>query len=195
MPEFECIVVPSSVDAEVSFQQKGALFVERTIGVSIRLDKVDATALGRFMRLEMEETESAKEDILRIAVESFTYDRRFNLTPECNPEHRRQILAKWIEALGPTLIAKFKGVVVGFLNLRRVDEMTYEVFLAAVDEKYRLTGAAMGLYAKAVLMAKECNARLLIGRISSRNTAVMNIYANFGAQFSEPEDVFLMEKE
>ena len=51
----------------------------------------------------------------------------------------------------------------------------------------------MGLYAKAIEVALERGFKTLEGRISSLNTAVMNVYTIFGAQFSEPEDVFLRE--
>ena len=49
----------------------------------------------------------------------------------------------------------------------------------------------MGLYARAIQVARERGYRSLEGRISSLNTAVMNVYASFGAVFSDPEDVFL----
>ena len=54
-----------------------------------------------------------------------------------------------------------------------------------------MSGAAMALYAKACREAGERGFRRLEGRISSRNTAVMNIYAAFGAVFTEPQDIFL----
>ena len=67
------------------------------------------------------------------------------------------------------------------------------VHLAAVEAKYRVTGAAMGLYAKAIEVVRERGFKTLEGRISSFNTPVMNLYATFGAQFSEPQDVFLKD--
>ena len=77
---------------------------------------------------------------------------------------------------------------VGFLSLRE-----NFVHLAAVEAKYRVTGAAMGLYARAIELAGERGFKTLDGRISSLNTPVMNLYASFGAVFSDPEDVFLRE--
>ena len=56
-----------------------------------------------------------------------------------------------------------------------------------------MTGAAMGLYAHAIEISRERGFKTLEGRISSINMPVMNLYASFGAQFSEPEDVFLRE--
>ena len=67
------------------------------------------------------------------------------------------------------------------------------VHLAAVEEKYRMTGAAMALYANACKIAKERGYKKLEGRVSTQNTAVMNVYAAFGATFSEPQDIFIKE--
>ena len=52
----------------------------------------------------------------------------------------------------------------------------------------------MSLYARAVEIAKEKGYKKLDGRISSQNTAVMNLYAYLGASFSDPEDIFIKGK-
>ena len=77
--------------------------------------------------------------------------------------------------------------------MKEIDSETLFVHLAAVDEKYRMTGAAMALYAKACQLAMERGYKKLEGRISSQNVAIMNLYAAFGAVFSESKDIFIKE--
>ena len=191
---WEKIIETTSAANEVRRQAEGTLFADRTLGVTIVLSRV-MLDLKRLMRLEMEETLEHREDILRIAEASFTYDRRFNLTPDCDPAVRHMELKKWVDGLGLTWVALLKGRPVGFMNLKPVDGKpdTLAYHLVAVEEKYRLSGAALGLYAKGIEVARERGYQKLVGRISSQNVAVMNIYAMFGAQFSEPQDIFLKE--
>ena len=96
-----------------------------------------------------------------------------------------------MDELGEVLICQFRNLPVGFLALKQTAEDTLFVHLAAVEEKYRMTGAAMTLYATACKLARERGFKKLEGRISSQNTAVMNVYTAFGASFSEPIDIFL----
>jgi len=193
---WEKIIEPTLAANEVARQKNGDLFVDRTLGVTIVPSRVTID-LKRFMRLEMIETTDCRDDILRIAEASFTYDRRFNLTPDCDPQVRHEELKKWVDDLGPTWVALMKGQAVGFMNLKEVPSAEGRVLsyhLVAVEEKYRLSGAALGLYAKGVEVARERGYQKLVGRISSQNVAVMNVYAMFGAQFSEPQDIFLREQ-
>ncbi len=193
---WEKLIETTSAANEVSRQNGGALFVDRTLGVTIVLSRVTMD-LARFMRVEMVETREFREDILYIAEASFTYDRRFNLTPECDPAYRHEVLKRWVDELGPTWVALMKGRPVGFMNLKPVEGKpdTLSYHLVAVEEKYRLSGAALGLYAKGVEVARERGYQKLVGRVSSQNVAVINVYAMFGAQFSEPQDIFLREQE
>ena len=184
---YEREVLPSCADTEFDMVRNGWYFADRTLKVSIPLSKVSAD-LKFFQRLPIVETDDFRDDIFRIAHESFTRDRRFHVAPKCNQSVSAVILRRWVDELGPTLVCLYHEKPIGFLNMRE-----HFVHLAAVEAKYRVTGAAMGLYAKAIEVAHECGFKTLEGRISSLNTAVMNVYAIFGAQFSEPEDVFLRE--
>lgn len=179
--------LPSGAADEVRLVRDGWFFADRTVKTSIPLSKVTAD-LRRFQRLPMEETEGWREDIFRIAHESFTQDRRFHVAPECNPEVSAAVLKAWVEALGPTLVCLFRERPAGFLNLKG-----NFVHLAAVEERHRATGAAMGLYARAIELAKERAFQTLEGRVSTLNTPALNLWTFFGAQFSEPEDTFLKE--
>lgn len=194
------VVMPACADSETDMQEKGFTFADRTLRTTINVGKVSAD-LQKLQRMPIVETENHRDAIFRIAHASFTRDRRFHITPWCDQEVSALVLKVWADQLGPTLVCLFHDQPIGFLNLKDLGTESAEtairkpetlfVHLAAVDEKYRLTGAAMGLYARAIQVARERGYRSLEGRISSLNTAVMNVYASFGAVFSDPEDVFL----
>ena len=181
------IILPSCADKEVEMQRRGFIFADRTLKVSIPLSKVTMD-LKRFQRIPIVETNEYHEDIFRVAHESFTRDRRFHVTPKCNQDVSAAVLRQWVDELGPTLVCLYHEKPIGFLNLRE-----NFVHLAAVEAKYRVTGAAMGLYAKAIEVCMERGFKTLEGRISSLNAPVMNVYATFGAQFSDPQDIFLKD--
>ena len=180
-------VLPSCANTEFEMVNEGWYFADRTLRVSIPLVKVSVD-LKRLQRIPMIETDAYRDDIFCIAHESFTRDRRFHVAPKCDQSVSAVMLRKWVDELGVSLVCVYHDKPIGFLNLKE-----NFVHLAAVEEKYRVTGAAMGLYARAIEKVIEQGFKTLDGRISSLNTPVMNLYASFGGQFSEPEDVFLKE--
>ena len=184
---YEREVLPSCANTEFDMAQKGWYFADRTLKVSIQLSKVSAD-LKFFQRLPIVEADDFRDDIFRIAHESFTRDRRFHVAPKCDQAVSAVVLRKWVDELGPSLVCLYHDKPIGFLNL--VENV---VHLAAVEKRYRVTGASMGLYARAIEIARERGFKTLEGRVSSLNTPVMNLYTSFGGQFSEPEDVFLKE--
>lgn len=186
------VELPACIENEYEMRKQGYFFADRTIQATISTKKC-GSELEKFIRIPILESSDYKTELLTIATQSFTYDRRFHLEEKSSPEIAESILKKWISELDSSLVCIFKEQPIGFLNLQEVEEGTLSVHLAAVLEQYRITGAAMGLYAKACLLAKERGAKKLIGRISSQNMAVMNIYASFGASFSSPIDVFIKE--
>ncbi len=187
------ISLPTSNENEILMFNNGFKLVERTIQTDIQVSKVDLN-LDKLIRLNVEETTEYKKEIENIALKSFPYDRRFHLRINFDDEDLfGSIMKEWIDDLESVLVAKFKDTVVGFLALKETAEDTLFVHLAAVDEKYRLTGAAMSLYSKAVLVARDNGYKTLEGRISTRNSAVMNLYSYFGAHFENPLDIYLRE--
>lgn len=190
-----CRIVESS-DAinEIVRQRNGFFFADRTVKTTIGLSKI-AVDLDRFIRLPIVETTEFKDDILRIAVASFGYDRRFHVLPDCSTDVSGVVLKRWVDELDTAFVALFKEQPVGFLALKETAPDTVFVHLAAVEEKYRMTGAAMALYADACKIAKERGYKKLEGRVSTQNAAVMNVYAAFGATFSDPQDIFIKERD
>ncbi|MBR1777614.1 MAG: GNAT family N-acetyltransferase [Alphaproteobacteria bacterium] len=186
------IVVPADAANEIRMQRDGFFFADRTMKTTISLSKISVD-LDRFIRLPIIETADYKADILRIAVASFAYDRRFHVLPDCSADVSSVVLKQWVEELDTVFVALFKEQPIGFLALKETEPDTLFVHLAAVEEKYRMTGAAMALYANACKVAKERGYKKLEGRVSTQNAAVMNVYATFGATFSDPQDIFIKE--
>ena len=190
-----CRVVESAdADNEIARQRNGFFFADRTMKTTISLSKI-AVDLDRFIRLPIIETAEYKDDVLRIAVASFGYDRRFHVLPDCSTDVSGVVLKQWVKELDTVFVALFKEQPVGFLALKETAPDTVFVHLAAVEEKYRMTGAAMALYANACKIAKERGYKKLEGRVSTQNAAVMNVYAAFGATFSDPQDIFIKERD
>ncbi|MGN0005767.1 MAG: GNAT family N-acetyltransferase [Candidatus Gastranaerophilaceae bacterium] len=187
------VILPSLSENEKLMLEKGFSFADRTLQTSIQAAKLDLN-FQKLIRLSIEETSDYKNEIEKIALKSFPYDRRFHLRLDYNDEGLfEEIIKEWVNDLDNVLVAKYKDIVVGFLALKEIDESTLFVHFAAVDEKYRLTGAAMSLYAKAVQIAKEKGYKRLDGRISTKNTAVMNMYSFFDAHFENPLDIYIKE--
>lgn len=176
----------------VQLQKAGFIFADRTLKVTISLSKC-VIDVEKLIRVSVVETQDFKDDIYRIAAASFPYDRRFHVFEWCNAAVSQKILRVWIEEIDQALVALHGQKPIGFLVLKKTEESIGFIHLAAVDEAYRTSGAAMALYAKAIEVAKRRGYKKLQGRISSQNTAVMNIYSSFGALFSEPQDVFIKE--
>lgn len=183
-------IFAASPESELQMQQMGFVLADRTLGVSINLPRSNLD-FDRMVRMEIVETDGFKDEILEIAKKSFLYDRRFHIKPEIDHEIAGTVLAEWVAELDKVLVCLYKEKPIGFLALKDVGADASSVHLAAVDEKYRMTGAAMSLYAKAASLCKSAGIKRLEGRISSRNTAVMNIYSYLGATFASPENVFL----
>lgn len=185
------VTLPANSAAEIEMQRRGFLWADRTLKASVSLSKLKDVCGGG--GLSVVETADYKKEILEIAASSFETDRRFHLTPDCCPAVARRVLEEWVNKLDKVLVCKFHDKVIGFCALVPSSEHALFVHLAAVSEKYRLTGAAVALYSHACKLAREQGRKRLEGRISSSNTAVMNIYAALGAVFSEPRDIFLKQ--
>ncbi len=188
------VTLPAAAGNVPAMQARGYTFADRTLGVSVNLRRT-ALDFGKLVRMEVVETKGYREDILRIAKLSFPEDRRFHILSQPDDRIAGLVLEEWVNSLDACLVCLYKGNPVGFLALRADETEAQFVYLAAVEEKYRAAGAALSLYAKAAALTQERGYRQLTGRVSSRNTPVMNLYAYLGGTFSAPEDIFLKEVE
>ena len=145
------IINPKNCDV-VDMEKRGYMFADRTIETSIPLSHQDN--LEKFIRLPIVETDEYKDELFQIASKSFPYDRRFHLKKQYNQELADTVIKDWIYKLDKSLVCFYKKIPIGFLSLKQIDEKNNFVHLAAVDEKYRYTGAAMALYSKAIINSK-----------------------------------------
>lgn len=184
------VELPSAPDNCAEMQKKGYIFADRTLGVAISLKRTELD-FRKLIRFEIRPEDPNNEAILEIALSSFPSDRRFHVRPKPDDEVGEAVIRRWVKELTEVYVCVHKGEIVGFLDLEPYGEKDCFIHLAAVRERYRAAGAAVSLYAHAVLTAKEKGCEKLCGRISSTNTAVMNLYARLGATFGEPRDVFV----
>lgn len=174
--------------------EQGYSYTDRTIGVTINLKRatLDYEKQVRFpMRKAVLED---MVEILRIAQSSFPSDSRFHVRPNVDQHVADIILKSWVEKLSECYVCLNKERIIGFIDLEEISEVETFVHLAAVEERYRVSGAALSMYAYAVHTAKMSGYQKISGRISSANTAVMNLYAYLGGTFGEPLDVFVKEE-
>ena len=186
------VALPTSCAAVRMMQRRGYYFADRTLGVSIRLSRTDID-FDKLCRMRVVESAAYLDEVRRIAYKSFPDDTRFQIAPWSDSDVATQVIETYVMRMERCLVCLYQDHAVGFLGLRRLQDGAEFVSLAAVDAVYRATGAAMSLYAKAAGLARQEGAPRLEGRISSANTAVMNLYACLGASFSSPHDVFLKE--
>jgi hypothetical protein len=186
------VLLPATIENQMKMQENGFVFIDRSLNVSINLKQIQNDFL-KSIRMPIIKSKHYFDDVLRIALESFGEDRRFRLTLKENKKITIKVLKEWIDELTEPYICLYKTEVVGFLALKEIAPNRSFIYLAAVTEKYRISGAAMSLYTNAVKECKEKGYSSLEGCISCSNTAVLNLYAHFGAVFSKPTDFFLKE--
>ena len=187
LSERKCIIDSTEQDAAESLREKNFVFVDRTIQATIPL-KID---FKKFCRLEIELAEP-NERIHDIAKKSFVNDARFfNTVP---PRMDEKLFEEYFAEMKSCYICRVKDDIAGFIEVVEKN-LEGEIRLAAVDEKFRLSGAALSLYAGAADLLQQKNFKKLVGRISTKNMAVMNLYATLGANFSRPQDVYILSSQ
>lgn len=186
------VSLPASAENMLKMQQRGFFHADRMLDVSINLvrSKLDFKSM---IRIAPRITSECRENVLSIAQNSFSADRRFNIGAMPNREISDKVIAGWISELSEYYLCEYKEEPIGFLALKQQDDKKAFIHLAAVLERYRASGAALSLYAAAANDCRERGFSQLNGRISSANTPVMNLYAFLGATFSNPTDVYLKE--
>lgn len=185
------ISIPAQSKNVKEFSAHGYALIDRTLEVKIPLAKTQVN-IEKYIRMPVIKTSSYKEEIQKIAIESFKFDNRFRVTIDENWEEiYTKILERWIDEIDNCFVCLYKDKVIGFMEIKDENTDNPFIYLAATDEKYRLTGVGMTLYAYVVNYYKNLGKTAVIGRISSKNTSVMNIYTTLGGQFSKPWDIFI----
>jgi hypothetical protein len=189
------VCLPSNLENSLTMQHRGFFLADRLLNVSINLQK-SKIDFGSMARIKPYLTANKKDDVLRISLKSFLFDRRFHVGINYDDEIASQIISDWVARLTEYYICEYKDQVIGFLAITSPENENNRnmfVHLAAVEEKYRTTGAALSLYAYAANECRNNGCNSLNGRISTLNTSVINLYSFLGAVFSRPMDVFLKE--
>lgn len=188
------VELPSAASNFTAMKIRGFSFGDRTLGVAISIKRMDLD-LDRMIRFDIHQArEEDMKAVLQIALASFPTDRRFHVKPYPDQKVADEIIRKWVEELTNVYVCIYKDTVIGFLDLEPIGEQDCFIHLAAVTEKYRATGAALSLYAYAIRAARDAGKAKVLGRISSANTAIMNLYSRLGGSFSDPIDVFLKDE-
>lgn len=188
------VSLPSDIKHMLIMQQRGYQFVDRMLDVTIGLRKFPID-LKKSIRMQPVLVSDRKEEIKELAAKSFVRDRRFHVEPEYCPKIAKQIIEGWVNEISEFYVCLYKENIIGFLALKEAEDgNSAGIHLAAVEERYRTSGAAMSLYANAVQVGIEKGYQSITGYISSCNTAVMNLYAYLGAIFSNPQDIYLKSR-
>lgn len=174
-------------------EKHGFRMIDRTLEVKIPLQK-STPDFEKKIRLPVERVTHVPGGILSLARRNFKDDSRFYVTDSAQRQELADgILKTWVDEIENPFICLYRDEVIGFADVRFLEEYHGNpfVYLAAVEEKYRLTGAALSLYAAVCMYYRGQGKQYLYGRISSKNTAVMNLYASLGGQFRNPWDIFV----
>ena len=192
--ETKCIIDANDLKTAEELIDRGYVFADRTIQTSINLKHVGE--IGSMCRLPLERLNEPNERIYEIALDSFQSDSRFFATMPPNNQSRRQLIRAYVDEINVVYVCRYKGEIIGFIEVIDIENASGGadgfVRLAAVDEKYRRTGAALSMYAGVVRLYREKGYGKILGRISGRNMSVMNVYRVLGASFANPEDVYII---
>lgn len=184
----KCVISADERGLAEHLRKEGYCMIDRTIKAVIPLKK--DRDFSRLCRIPLEQAKEPGARIYEIAKQAFLPDSRFFDRANPSQEEIKTSIEAYVEQMGAFYICRCKGEIAGFLEL--VTEGSEAcIRLAAVDEAYRVAGAALSLYAGAAAACREQGVKKLWGRISSHNMPVMNLYASLGAAFSLPLDVYV----
>lgn len=175
----------------------GFIFADRMLEVTVPLKKNNDFNKNIRMNIETASQNELKR-IQEIAEESFQDDSRFYISLDENREIlAKSIIYEYLQKPSEAFVCKYKNDVIGFakITFEKNHDNTPFFYLVAVDPQYRLTGGALSLYSYICQYFKEKNYTKIMGRISSKNTPVMNIYSMLGASFNAPIDVYIRSGE
>ena len=184
------VKTPARYEFQDDLEKKGFFRADRMLKVSINLRHIDPE-IDKKIRQQVVPTTENKDEIFAIAKKSFPVDRRFHIAREYDDELAASVIRHRMEEIEEYFVVLYKDMPIGFAGISEIEEKVFEIKLAAVDEKYRMIGAAVSLYNFLVKEYASRGGKQLIGWISTVNCPVMNLYSALGAAFSEPSDIFL----
>ena len=187
---------PSELDAAEHLEKEGFFFADRTILLTIPLQKLneDYARLCRFSVAP----EECSDALYSIAEAAFTTDRRFHLSRRQDAQIAAKVIADYLEeareAKNCFLVCRFRDQPVGFIAVKPYGEEQSFIQLGAVLPRYQSVGVAFSLYYCTCKHEKANGIMRLYGRVSTANPPVMDLYAMLGGTFSAPLNVYLRER-
>lgn len=172
--------------------QKHLYLYDRMLDVAVPL-KNRQNDFSKKIRLKAELfQDNDKQELLKIAYRGFTDDSRFRIpAPESELLYKNTI-QYYMDQAEATYVCRYKDLIIAFANITFIKDGTVPFFhLVAVDEKYRMMGAALSLYSNVCQIYGEQGYTSIEGKISTKNTAVMNLYGSLGGIFKNPQDIYV----
>lgn len=164
---------------------------DRMLDVTVPL-KNRQEDFSKKIRLKPELFDGSKDALLDIAYRSFKNDSRFHISMQENEELYKNTIGYYMEQAEKTYVCRYNEIIIAFANITFIKEGSTPFFhLVAVDEKYRMMGTALSLYAHICQVYAEQGYRNIEGKISTKNTAVMNLYSSLGGVFKNPQDIYV----
>lgn len=181
--------------------RSGWYFADRIIYTAINLTKwemrMPMESRGKYCYIVTDNWNA--EEIYLTASEFFQKDCRFAVDRDKSDETlKNRLLAQYIYRrrregyLATCCYAEYE--LAGF-NLWRIREGKGRIVLGAVQKKYQHTGIAVYLYGRTLFAMKENGADTLADRISTANTASLNLHTRLaqgaGIRFTKAEDWYI----
>ena len=167
-------------------------FVSVDLSFEVVLSRARTAKIPRFSCRAAEPDDF--DEIYRIAGKAFQFGR-YHTDPRFPRELADRRYVHWLRSalavrspshdvftVGPP------GKPIGFLHVA-FENAVADIRLAAVDPENDLGVAGLALYEGALRLLHERGCTRAKARISAANTAVVNVYAGLGFQFSKPEVV------
>ncbi len=137
---------------------------------------------------------SDKETIIKIAANSFTYDR-FHNDPNISQKKADQIKVEWAKNYFKNtrgdwmVVAECEGIIYGFLQLLHGDDGALVIDLIAVDKSYRHVGVAQKMIDFAV---QNCATKTEVVRVGTQiaNLPSISLYLKMGFSMTSAQYVF-----
>jgi len=137
---------------------------------------------------------SDQEGVLKIAANSFTYDR-FHSDPDIKQEAAEKIKVEWAKnyfknARGNWMVvAEDRGIISGFLQLLQGVDGALIIDLIAVDQNYRHTGVAQSMISFAM---QNCETKTRVVRVGTQiaNLPSIALYLKMGFSITSAQYVF-----
>lgn len=187
---FVKVVIPATDKAEVLMKEHGYERIDRRFDCYVNTIENLKKINYRFL-IRLEKSALYNDEILRIAETSFCNDTRFSFLLKCSEEIYCIALQKSIEASKYKIVCIYNGKLIGFILLKPKDKLVMEVKLAAVLQKYRVSGVGVELYMKALEFCKENHYKFLYGNVDVLNLSAINLYSFLKAKFVSVKDTYL----